>query len=157
MQAAILPALGALGGGSAAIGAATLASAAGPIMGGLSARAQAKAQARQEVINARISGIRALQTETAARAGLESEMASIQSAMAASGSTANVAATEFLNENRAIRDREIRIGVSNELQRRDDSLRSARDSRRAGNVALISGFAKGFPSMFDLYNNLGQG
>lgn len=154
MGAAALAPLAAMGGGSAAIGAATLASAAAPVFTGLSERSAARARARQEVINARIAGVRALQTETAARAGLESEMASIQSAMAAGGSTANVAATEYMMENRRIRDREIRIGVNNELQRRDDLLMTARDTKRMGNVAAMQGFTKGLPSMFDLYTNL---
>jgi hypothetical protein len=80
-------------------------------------------------------------------------MASIQAAMAASGSTANVASTEFLTANRAIRDREIRIGVANERQAQDDRNRAAADYRREGRNAMFAGFAKAGPSLFDLYNN----
>lgn len=127
-------------------------SALGSIFGGKADKKRAQALERQERINARIAGIRALQTETAARAGLASEMASMQAQMAAGGSSDNVAAIDMMNEGRSIRNREIRIEVANARQAQQDRLAQANDYRMQGKNALIGGFIKAAPSIFDAYN-----
>ncbi len=153
MAQAAIPLL--LGGGAAAAGGtaatvATLASIAGPVFAGFGEMQQARALRKQEELNARVADLRAMQTETAARQGLEAELGSIAAAFQANGARPNVANLEIINDIRRIRDRETRIAVGNERQRADDFRRQGAAYRSSGRIAAASGLIKGAPSLFDL-------
>jgi len=151
MQAVIplLAGSGAVAAGTAATTAATMFSAAAPILGGIGAASAAAGQKQDAKINAFIGKTRAIQTDTTAREGLNSELATIRSTLSANGQGMNVGTNELFKELRGVRGRERRIEFGNEMAN------SAAYSRQAAAIKpgmeLAGGLLKAGPSLFDLY------
>lgn len=159
MQAALAPLLagGAAAGGTAAAGGlagslALGAQALGPIFGAFSSMQQASSMRQQEKINAEIGRIRADQTDTVARQGLEDEISSFRSAFSANDAGSSVATLGILNEVRKVRERDRRINLGNARQQQYSASARAR-SYRPG-IALGRGLARAAPSIFELYGSL---
>jgi hypothetical protein len=127
------------------------AQAAGPILGGLGGRAEAKAQKQQAEINAFIGKTRAIQTDTAAREGLSAELANFRTVMAANGQRPGVGTFEVMQQVRDARGRERRVEVANRNQEASAYKMQAAAYGAASRNALIGGFAKAAPSLFDMY------
>lgn len=151
MQALIPLAAGAGGAaaGTAATTGALALQAGSAIIGGVASAKEAAAAKEQAEINSYIGRTRAIQTDVAARQGLEQELGSMRSVFAANGQRQNVGTAEVFKELRDTRARERRIGVGNEMQ----SAASYAAEARAINptLPLIAGALKAGPSLFDMY------
>lgn len=124
------------------------------ILGGLGGRAQAKAQQKQAEINAYIGKTRAIQTDTAARESLSSELANFRTVMATNQQKAGVGTYEVMQELRDVRNRERRVEVANRNQEAGAYKMQAAAYGAAGRAAMIGGFAGAAQpifSLFDLY------
>lgn len=124
------------------------AQAVGGIAGGMAGRAEAEGERKRAEINAYIGRTRALQTDTVARQNMESELGSFRAAFG--GMTPNVGALELLNEIRDMRGRERRIEVGNRMSEAADWRMQAANAGVRGRAAMIGGFMKAGPSLFDL-------
>lgn len=123
----------------------------GAILDGLGGRAEAKAQQKQAEINAYIGKTRAIQTDTAARESLSSELANFRTVMAANGQKAGVGTYEVMQELRDVRNRERRVEVANRNQEAGAYKMQAAAYGAAGRAAMIGGVVGAAPSLFDLY------
>lgn len=148
MMAALAPLLA---GGAAATTAATALSAGTAIMGGMSAYSQAQGQKKAAEVNSYIGKTRAGQTDVSARQGLNDELATIRTTLAANGQPRNVGTGAVMDELRSVRGRERRIEFGNQMQTAADYRTQAKNAGRAGTFALGSGLLKAGPSLFDLY------
>lgn len=148
MQALLAPALAAGSATAATTGALAL-QAGSAILGGISTAQGMAAQKEQAKINSYIGRTRAIQTDVSARQGLDSELSSMRAAFAANGQRQNVGTNEIFNELRSVRNRERRIEFGNQMQLSSDYAREAK-SYQPG-MALLGGFLKAGPSLFDLY------
>lgn len=137
-------------GASALTTAATVASIAAPVMMGIQGRNEATAQAIQSRANADIGRTRAAQSDTVSRLNMESELASLRSALGANGQPMNSGTASLFSELRATRGRERRIDVSNAFNQSADYSAQARSYRMQGTGALLGGLVKAAPSVFDL-------
>lgn len=149
MEALIAPALAA---GGTATGGALLAKAAGPILGGIGAYSEAQGVKQQAEINSFIGRTRAIQTDEAARSGLESELAAMRNTFAANGQTPGVGTFEIMKELRKTRGQERRIAFGNRMQEAADYRLAAKNAGSEGKFALLGGIAKAGPSLFDFYD-----
>lgn len=122
------------------------------IFGGISAAKSAASVRQQEGINAEIGKIRADQTDAAARDSLSQELGAFRAALSANDAGTSVETLGLLNKVREARDRERRVGVTNQYQASDDARRRANAS--SPGMALAVGLAKSGPSLFDLYAGL---
>lgn len=153
MMAALAPMLaGATAAGTAATTAATALSAGSAIAGGLADFGAAQGAKQAAEINAYIGRTRAMQTDVSARQGLNDELATIRTTLAANGQRQNVGTAAVMNELRGVRGRERRIEFGNQMQAAADYKTQARNAGRQGTFALGSGFLKAGPSLFDLYD-----
>jgi hypothetical protein len=125
---------------------------AGPVFGGAAEMSRARGIREQEKVNAEIGRIRADQTDTSARTGLESELAEYRAVLSANDAPASVATLGLLNTVRDRRERDRRITVGNRRQESRDATRRA-EAKRPG-LALTSGVLRGMPSLFELYGEL---
>lgn len=153
MQAALAPILAAGSGAAATTGfttAALLASAAGPIFSGMAGRAEAKGEEMRARANAEIGRTRAAQTDTSARQDLNSELATLRTTLATNAQPMNTGTAAIFNDLRRTRSRERRITTGNEMRGAADWDMAANNARTAGRNALLGGFIKAAPSMFDL-------
>ena len=141
----------AAGGATAATTAAQLLSAGSGIASGIAGFSQARGAKKQADINAYIGRTRALQTDVAARQGMESEFGTMRSVFAANQQRPNVSTMEVFNELRSVRDRERRIEFGNRMAEAADWKMRARNEGAGGTGALLGGFIKAGPSSFDLY------
>jgi hypothetical protein len=123
----------------------------GAILGGLGGRAEAKAQAQQAKINAYIGKTRAIQTDTAAREGLSSELANFRTVMAANAQKAGVGTLEVQQDIRDVRNRERRVDVANRNQESSSYKMQAAAYNAAGRNAMIGGIVRAGPALYDLY------
>ena len=121
------------------------------VLGGLGARADAKAQQQQATINAYIGKTRAIQTDTAAREGLSAELANFRTVMATNAQKAGVGTFEVQQDLRDVRSRERRVDVANRNQEASAYRMQAAAYGAQGRAAMIGGFAKAAPSLFDMY------
>jgi len=139
--------------GAAALGPLALVSqAAGPIFGGFAAASEARQMRQQEQINAEWGKIRADQSDTAARVGLEEDLGAYRAAMSANGAGPSVATLGILDEVRKIRGRDRRIETGNRNREVFDARARARSYRPGMEIAR--GFARAGPSLFQLYGSL---
>jgi len=155
MQALLAPLLAA-GGGAAAAGtaatfAATALQAGSAIAGGIGAYSQAQGVKKAAEINSFIGRTRAIQTDVSAREGLNSELATIRSTLAANGQRPGVGTAAVFDELRSVRGRERRIEFGNEMQGAADSRMQGQNAGREGGFALAGGLLKAGPSLFDLF------
>jgi hypothetical protein len=121
------------------------------VLGGLGGRAEAKAQKQQAEINAYIGKTRAIQTDTAAREGLSAELANFRTVMAANGQRAGVGTFEVMQQVRDVSGRERRVEFANRNQEASAYKMQAAAAGAAGRNAMIGGFARALPSLFDMY------
>lgn len=121
------------------------------IAGGLSSASEAKSQKRAAEINSYIGRTRAIQTDTAAREGLDSELATMRATLAANNQKAGVGTLEVFKELRDVRGRERRVEVANRNQESADYKTQAKSYGTVAKNATIGGFIKAGPSLFDFY------
>ena len=124
----------------------------GGLFGGVSAYQGAQATKEGAEINAFIGRTRAIQTDTAAREGLSSELASMRAAFAASGQRPGVGTAEVMRELRRVRGRERRVEVGNRMQDASGLKMAAANAGMEARAGLVGGFLKAGPSIFDLYD-----
>lgn len=122
------------------------------VLGGLGARADAKAQQKQAEINAYIGKTRAIQTDTAARESLNSELATFRTTLAANGQKQNVGTDAVAQQLRDVRSRERRVEVANRNQESSAYKMQAQAYAAKGRAAMIGGIVGAGPSLFDLYD-----
>jgi hypothetical protein len=122
---------------------------------GLSGRSQARAEQKQAQQNAFIGRTRAIQTDTVARANLDSELGTFRANAAAMGRP-GVGVLEMMREITSVRDRERRIEVGNRMQESRDYAQEGRNARVRGRTAMASGVLQAAPSLFDLYEYRGR-
>lgn len=138
-------------GGVALAKVATGAKIAGGLFSAVSGYQSAKAEQEHAKINAYIGRTRAIQTDTAARTGLNQELADVRSVLAANQQGAGVGVFEMLDQIREERGRARRIEFGNRMQEVGDWNRRAAGAGVAARGALIGGIARTVPSMFDMY------
>lgn len=139
--------------GAAALAPLALAAqAAAPIASGISAARQASSMREQERANAEWGRIRANQTDTAARTGLEEDISAARAVFNANDAGQSVGTLGLLDEMRQIRGRDRRIEMGNRARETNDAGRRAA-SYRPG-LEMFSGVMRGGPSLFQLYGNL---
>lgn len=125
--------------------------AAGAAFTGVQAFSAAKAEKQNAETNAFIGRTRAMQTDTSARQGLTSELATMRNVLAANGQAAGVSTFEIFKDLRSSRDRERRVAFSNEMSRVHDFNQQGANAMSRGRAGLLVGLANAGPSMFDLY------
>lgn len=121
------------------------------VASGISGFQQAKGEAERAKINSYIGRTRAIQTDTAARKGLTGELADVRGALAANGQGQNVGVFQLLDQIRTERARDQRIEVGNRNSEAADWRMAGKNAMSAGRGALIGGFGKALPSIFDMY------
>jgi hypothetical protein len=121
------------------------------IFEGLAGGAQARAEQKQAKINAYIGRTRALQTDAAAREGMNSELASMRAAFASAGEPLNVGTAAIMDELRRVRGNERRTAVANENQTAGDWNRYAASAGQKAKASVLGGFIGAGSSMFDLW------
>lgn len=124
----------------------------GAIASGVSAFGQAQAEKKQASINAFIGRTRAIQTDTDARQGLESELGQMRNVFGANQQKAGVGTLDMVNELRETRNRERRVNVGNRNAEAASARMQASAAGSRGVSALIGGGIKAGPSLFDLYD-----
>jgi hypothetical protein len=130
--------------------------AAGSIFEGLAGNAQARAEKKQAQVNAYIGRTRAIQTDAAAREGLNSELGAMRAAFAASGEPLSLGTAAIMDELRRVRGNERRIAVANENQTAGDWSRYAASAGQKARASLAGGLIGAGPSMFDLLQLKGR-
>ena len=128
----------------------------GSIFEGLAGGAQARAEKKQAQINAYIGKTRALQTDAAAREGMNSELATMRTAFASAGEPLNLGTSAIMNELRRVRGNERRTAVANEYQSVGDWKRYGASAGQKGAASVLGGFIGAGPSMFDLSQLYGK-
>lgn len=131
---------------------ALMAQAAGPIFGGIAGSAEAKGEKKRAEINAYIGRTRAMQADTDAREGLESELGTMRAAMAQNGQRQNVGTMALFSELRRVRGRERRIEYGNRMSEVADWKMAGKNAKAKASGALMGGLIKAGPSMFSLYD-----
>lgn len=149
MEALIASSAAAAGG---ATGGALLLQAAGPIFGGISAMQQAKGAKEQAEVNSFIGRTRAIQTDAAARSGLDSELANMRATFAANQQRPGVGTFEIMRELRKVRGQERAVEFSNRMQEAADYRMAGKNAMAKGTGELLTGFVNAGPSLFDFYN-----
>lgn len=139
MQAALGPLALAFQGGSA-------------ILGGIASAQQQRAMREQERVNAEWGKIRANQSDTAARQGIEGDIASARAVFNANDAGMNTGTLGVLEEIRRVRGRDRRINTANHMRESYDASRRAA-SYRPG-LAMLGGIMKAGPSLFELMGEL---
>lgn len=125
--------------------------AASSVATGIAGYQAAKGEQERAKINAYIGRTRALQTDVSARQGLESELGSMRAVMGANQQRPGVGTMAMINELREVRGRERRINVGNRMSEAADWKLAASNAGTAARGALVGGFIKAGPSLFDLY------
>lgn len=118
------------------------------IMGGMAEARRASEMRQQEKINAEWGRIRANQTDTAARMGLEDDLSSYRAVFSANDAGMNTGTLSLLDEARTIRQRDRRIEVGNRNREASDAERRAATYKPG--LAMLGGFLKAGPSLFKL-------
>jgi hypothetical protein len=119
---------------------------------GVSGFAAAQGEKKNAEINSYIGRTRAIQTDAAARSGLNDELGGIRTVLGANGQPPGVGTFEVIKELRETRDRERAVEFGNRTQ---EAAAFSRDAKAAGGRAfgaLIGGGLKAGPSLFDLYD-----
>lgn len=134
----------------AAVGVGLAIQAASAIASGVSGMMAAQGEKRRAEVNAYIGRTRAIQTGTVARQNLESELGGYRNVLATNGSPMDSANFDLLSEVRGIRERERRIGVSNEMSGVYDQQMAAKNAQAKGFGSLISGFGRAAIPLYNL-------
>ena len=119
---------------------------------GIAGYQKAKGEQERAKINSYVGRTRAMQTDTTAREGLESELGTLRSALGANQQRSGVGTLEMINDLRSVRDRDRRIQVGARMSEAADWRMAGKNAGSAASGALIGGAIKAGPSMFDLYD-----
>ncbi len=119
--------------------------------GAFSGMASSKAQQEQARVNSFIGETRAIQTDTSARQGLNSELGSLRAALGANGQAPSVGTFEMAKSLRETRDRDRRIQVGARMSEAADWRMAGKNARAQGRASLLTGMLKAGPSLFDMY------
>lgn len=130
--------------------AALIASAAAPIFGGMQEKANAEAEAQHARINSFIARTRAIQEDTTHRVQMSDELGTMRAALAANGQKPGVGTLDFMREMKRERLRARRIGVGNRMSEAADFNTQERNAKLRGRTAMLGGFVKAGPSLFNL-------
>lgn len=125
----------------------------GAIMAGRANAQRAAEMKQQEEINAEWGRIRANQTDTAARLGLEDDLSTYRAVMNANDTGVNSGTIGLLEEARTIRQRDRRIEVGNRNREATDAERRAATYKPG--LEMSMGFMRALPSLFQLGGTLG--
>lgn len=128
------------------------AQAASPILGGLGARADARAQKQQAEINAYIGKTRVIQTDTAARESLAGELATFRTVMATNAQRPSVGTYEIMQDLRDVRGRERRVEVANRNQEVSAYKMQAQAYGATARLAPFLGLAKAAQPLYALFD-----
>lgn len=118
---------------------------------GLAGYGEAHAVKRQAEINSYIGKTRAIQTDIAAREGLNAEMATLRATFAAMGQRPGVGTGEIFKELREARSRERRIEVGNRNQEARDFTTQAKNAASQGRATLLRGLIRSGPDLRDWF------
>jgi hypothetical protein len=154
MQAVLAPLLaggGAAAGATATAGLASGLSALAPIASGIGQYQSGKSQEEMAKINSFIGRTRAIQTNVAAREGLNEELGTMRATLAANQQKQGVGTMEVFNELRQVRGRERRIEFGNRMQEASQQALAGRNAGAGASQQLLGGFIKASPSLFDMY------
>lgn len=130
--------------------------AASSVAEGISGMQAANGEKFRADINSYVGETRYVQTNTAHRQGLESELGEIRAGFAANGQRPMSANLELLNEVRRVRNRERRINVGNEKRGAMDSRIAGKNAMARGRASLLNGLGNAAPSLFDLAERMRQ-
>lgn len=134
-----------------------IASASSAAFSGVSGYMAAQGEKQQAEINSYIGKTRAIQTDVQARSGMESELGSIRSTLAANQQRPGVGTFEVLNQLRSVRSRDRRVEFGNRMQESADWRLAGKNASQRGTMSLLGGVIKAAPSMFDLYDYHSKG
>lgn len=126
--------------------------AAGPILGGIQSAQQASFMREQEQINAEWGRVRADQTDTAARVGLEDDLSAFRAALSANDAGSSVATLGLLDEVREVRNRDRRIEVGN--RRQEVYAAEGRANSYRPGMHILGGVMRAGPSLAQLYGSV---
>lgn len=129
--------------------AALIANIAGAGLGAVGTMQAAQAEKAQAERNSFIGRTRAIQTDTAAREGMNDELASMRATLAANGQQGG--ALEIMRSLRETRGRERRIEVGNRMQEASDWQMQGKNAMARGRSQAMGQLFKAGPSLFDLY------
>jgi hypothetical protein len=121
------------------------------LLEGMAGRRAAMAEKQRADNNAFIGRTRAIQTSTAMREDLNSELASMRAVMATNGQRPNVGTFEMMRELRETRSRERRVAYGNEMMGVYDQQMASRNAQDAGRAAMIGGITKAAGPLMQLY------
>jgi len=122
--------------------------------GGIGAYQAGKAEKEQAEINSYIGRTRAMQTDEAARSGLNSEMATLRATLSANGQRPGVGTGEIMMDMRKVRAKERRVEFGNRMQEASQYKIAAKNAGQKAKMGLLGGFldsAQGFNDMYELY------
>jgi hypothetical protein len=122
----------------------------GAIAEGNAKAAEADAQRKQALTNMFIGKTRAVQTDTDARQGLESEMANLRATFAANQQRLNAGTLEIMTAFRQQGERDRRVSVANANQATADLATTAQNADMAAGNARRMGWIRGARSLFSL-------
>lgn len=122
------------------------------LLEGMAGRKKAQGEKQRAENNAYIGRTRAIQTDTASRQDLNSELATLRTTLATNQQRPGVGTFEVMKELRDVRSRERRVAYGNEMQGVYDSRMQARNAEAEGRAAMIGGFAKAAGPAYDLYS-----
>lgn len=134
----------------ATIGSAVV-SAAGTVFSSLQARKQAKVQAAQAELNAKLEGTAGLQRDTIRREELARTLGSIRAARGDRG-LLSPTATAFTSEADRFINSDRTVELLNSRQRQADLRQQARQSRARGRASLVTGAVSAAGSLFQAAN-----
>lgn len=131
--------------------AALIASAVSSVAGGLAGASEAAAEKKRAETNAYIGRTRAIQTDTVARQGVESEIGTMRAVFGANSQEFNPATFEVMRALRDVRSRERRIEVGNRNAEAADFRMQAANAGARGRAAMFRGFAGAVQPTFSLF------
>ena len=131
---------------------APLLSAGTSIAGGIGAYGKAQGEKQMAENNAYIGRTRAIQTDVSARDGLNAELGTLRATLAGNGQRPTVGTQGVFDELRKVRSRDRRIEYGNRMQEAADYRMQAKNAGKAGGAALLGGFMKAGPSLFEAYD-----
>ena len=95
-----------------------------------------------------------MQEDTTHRVQLSDELGTMRAALAANGQKAGTGTLDFMREMRRERMRARRIGVGNRMSEAADFNMQEKNAKARGEAAMLGGFIKAGPSLFDLYRTV---
>lgn len=122
------------------------------LLQGMAGRRAAMAEKQRADNNAFIGRTRAIQTDTALRSDLVSELATMRTALATNNQRANVGTFEMMKELRDTRSRERRVAYGNEMMGVYDQQMASRNAQAEGKAAMLGGLTKAAGPLMDLYS-----